>query len=265
MENHRSLNLKLLLHRRRLCSWDMYAGDSCNNEASRSDLDAITRKKKKKNEEERGTPKEKRRWSFRRSSPSSRTENAAHKSTRSFDSVIVSEQLTENVLFMKHQNDQKNNFSTAYSSATRIQAAYRAYLARRALRALRGLVKLQALVRGHLVRKGTNATLRRLHALISIQVKARIQRSQLAAATTQYLINSQKKNVEILQRRSYQLLYDDNDLPNYMSNTESSKAKKDSSRSHSEPKQRPIKEKKTKRSMSNNRIQHFQPLKTACP
>lgn len=52
--------------------------------------------------------------------------------------------------------------------------------ARKALSALRGLVKLQALVRGHQVRKQTNATLQRMHALISIQVRARVQRIQMA-------------------------------------------------------------------------------------
>ena len=52
--------------------------------------------------------------------------------------------------------------------------------ARRALHALRGLVKLQALVRGHLVRKQTTATLRGMHALMSIQVRARIKRIKMA-------------------------------------------------------------------------------------
>lgn len=50
---------------------------------------------------------------------------------------------------------------------------------RKALHALRGLVKLQALVRGHLVRKQTTATLRCMHALMAIQVRARIHRIQM--------------------------------------------------------------------------------------
>ncbi|KAK8541947.1 hypothetical protein V6N13_137476 [Hibiscus sabdariffa] len=94
------------------------------------------------------------------------------------------------------------------AAATRIQAAFRAYLvlnyasrcfvnviddfnvagldfvslqARKALHALKGLVKLQALVRGHLVRKQTTATLRCMHALMAIQVRARVQRIQMAS------------------------------------------------------------------------------------
>ena len=48
------------------------------------------------------------------------------------------------------------------------------------MHALKGLVKLQALVRGHLVRKQTTATLRGMHALMSIQVRARIKRIKMA-------------------------------------------------------------------------------------
>lgn len=51
--------------------------------------------------------------------------------------------------------------------------------ARRALRALRGLVKLQALARGYLVRKQMNTVLRSIHAVMAIQVRARIQRIQM--------------------------------------------------------------------------------------
>ena len=54
------------------------------------------------------------------------------------------------------------------------------FQARRALHALKGLVKLQALVRGHLVRKQTSAIMRRMHALMAIQVRTRVQRIQIA-------------------------------------------------------------------------------------
>ncbi|OEL38236.1 hypothetical protein BAE44_0000744 [Dichanthelium oligosanthes] len=62
------------------------------------------------------------------------------------------------------------------AAAVRIQATFRGYLARTALCALRGIVKLQALVRGQLVRKQANATLRCMQALLTAQRHLRAQR-----------------------------------------------------------------------------------------
>jgi len=78
-------------------------------------------------------------------------------------------------------------------AATIIQTAYRALLARRARRALKGLVRLQALVRGHIVRKQAAITLRCMQALVRVQARVRARRVRVSLENQ---TDDQEKDVE---------------------------------------------------------------------
>ncbi|XP_073005873.1 protein IQ-DOMAIN 19-like [Typha latifolia] len=126
----------------------------------------LTGKKEKEKEKEKRNcenqpcplPAEKRRWSFRRSA-------VEGKDQRSHAMTVA--------------KATRRNIAAEDVAAVRIQSIFRAYLAKKALYALRGFVKLQALIRGQLVRKQATTTLRRMRALMFLQAKASSQRMQM--------------------------------------------------------------------------------------
>ncbi|KAI3471110.1 hypothetical protein Pfo_027773 [Paulownia fortunei] len=89
-------------------------------------------------------------------------------------------------------------------AAVKIQSAFRAYLARRALRALKGLVKLQALVRGHIVRKQSADMLRRMQAMARIQARASKHRSYTSESSNAKINFSKSHHPGITNLRKYE-------------------------------------------------------------
>ncbi|KAL9665363.1 hypothetical protein QQ045_020782 [Rhodiola kirilowii] len=82
-------------------------------------------------------------------------------------------------------------FDPSRRAAVVIQSFFRGYLARRALRALKALVRLQALVRGNIVRKRAVDQMRRMHALIMAQERAKAIRAT-APLQSSYSYSSSK-------------------------------------------------------------------------
>lgn len=94
------------------------------------------------------------------------------------DAAVAAAQAAAEVVRLTSQN--RGNIvggSSEKWAAIKIQTFFRGYLSRKALRALKGLVKLQALVRGFLVRKQASATLDSMQALIRAQAIVRAQKT----------------------------------------------------------------------------------------
>ncbi|KAG0486807.1 hypothetical protein HPP92_008902 [Vanilla planifolia] len=70
-------------------------------------------------------------------------------------------------------------------AATMVQAAFRGYLARRAFHVLKGIIRLQALIRGHLVRRQAVSTIHSMLAIIKFQAVFRGHRVRASGSSVE--------------------------------------------------------------------------------
>ncbi|CAL4961710.1 unnamed protein product [Urochloa decumbens] len=80
-------------------------------------------------------------------------------------------------------------------AAVKAQAAFRGYLARRSFRALKGIIRLQALIRGHLVRRQAVSTLRTTWLVVKVQAVVRGRNVRLSGTNMQFNVKFGQHNL----------------------------------------------------------------------
>ncbi|OVA12617.1 IQ motif [Macleaya cordata] len=101
---------------------------------------------------------------------------SAHKT----DPIISTESAHKTDPLISKENVDKVDHNLEESSAIVIQTAVRGYLAQRTLLKLKNVIKLQAAVRGHLVRSQAVGTLRCVQAITKMQALVRARRARLS-------------------------------------------------------------------------------------
>uniref|UniRef100_A0A0E0JII8 DUF4005 domain-containing protein n=1 Tax=Oryza punctata TaxID=4537 RepID=A0A0E0JII8_ORYPU len=142
-----------------------------------------------------GAEKEKSRWSFAKHRRSGVDSGRRPSEAAAAAAVAAVASEPSEVRRPCHCGEVENAIARREKAAMVIQKAYRGYLARKALRALRSLVKLQALVRGYLVRKQAATTLHRLQALMRLQASSR------AATRASYRKSMEQERISVEETR----------------------------------------------------------------
>ncbi|XP_010327634.1 protein IQ-DOMAIN 18 isoform X1 [Solanum lycopersicum] len=176
----------------------------------KDDIKSIRRREEAQDQEEEEKKRGKRRWIFRKPTLQETT-LIHHNQNNQTDSATTSKRNLA-TKFMPNNSDFKQKGTIATPMSTRggsslsaatptiditqliqppilvkqqcailiIQTTFRGYLARKALGALKGVVKLQALIRGHNVRKRAQITLQCMQSLVRVQTQVCDQRRRLS-------------------------------------------------------------------------------------